>query len=234
LALRPIDNETFYREVDEELRRDQLKTYWERFGKLFIAGVVLILAAIGGLIWWQNHKQVVAGERGAQLIGAFDDIAAGNKAAAGPKLDELAKSGSDGYRAAALLTKADLLIEGGHTDQAAAQMSAVASDTGLPQQYRDLAVVRATALQFDKLKPQAVIDKLKPFAVAGHAWFGSAGEMSAIAYLKMNRPQDAGRLYAAMAKDKSVPDSIRSRSAQMASSLGVDAVQPAQNGQEGQ
>src|SRR3712207_8067367 len=55
-ALRPVDNESFYREVDEELRRDQMKTYWERFGKLVIAGVVLLLALIGGYIWWQNQR----------------------------------------------------------------------------------------------------------------------------------------------------------------------------------
>ena len=62
LAIRPDDNETFYREVDEELRRDQMKTYWERYGKLVIAGVVLLLAAIGGFIWWQNQQEVKAGE----------------------------------------------------------------------------------------------------------------------------------------------------------------------------
>ncbi|MBV8685556.1 MAG: tetratricopeptide repeat protein [Alphaproteobacteria bacterium] len=234
MALRPIDNETFYREVDEELRRDQLKTYWERFGKLAIAGVVLILAAIGGAIWWHNHQQVVAGERGTELVAAFDDIAGGNKAAAGPKLDALAKSGSDGYRAAALLTKADLAIEAGNIDAAAAQMQAIADDKDLAQPYRDLATVRATALRFDKLPPQAVVDRLKPLAAPGNPWFGSAGEMVAIAYLRLNRPQEAAKLYAAMARDKQVPDSIRTRSVQMAGSLGVDAVQQgAGAGQEG-
>jgi hypothetical protein len=235
LALRPIDNETFYREVDEELRRDQLKSYWERYGKLAIAGLVLILAAIGGAIWWQNQRTLKAGERGVQLVSAFDDIAAGNKAAAAGKLDALAKSNVDGYRAAAQLTQADLAIEAGKLDEAARRMKAIADDTGLDPAYRDLATVRMTALEFDKLPPQAVIGRLKPYAVAGNPWFGSAGEMVAIAYLRLNRPQEAARLYSALAKDKQVPDSIRSRSLQMAGSLGVDAVQtsPAGAAQEG-
>src|SRR5688572_33430621 len=88
-----------------------MKTYWERFGKLVIAGVVLVLAAIGGFIWWQNQKEVKAGERSEALISAFDDVAAGRKNAAVPKLDRLVESGADGHRAAALLTKADLAIE---------------------------------------------------------------------------------------------------------------------------
>jgi hypothetical protein len=225
LALRPTDNETFYREVDEELRRDQMKSYWERFGKLIIAGVVLVIAAIGGFIWWQNQKQVKAGEQSAALVEAFDDVAAGRKAPALAKLDGLAKSGADGHRAAALLTKADLAIEGKDLKGAAALYKQVADDEGLARPYRDLALVRMTAVELDTLAPQAVIDRLKALAVPGNPWFGSAGEMVALSHLKQGRPQQAAGVFAAMAKDKKLPDTVRSRATQMAGSLGVDAVQ---------
>ena len=225
MALRPTDNETFYREVDEELRRDQMKSYWERFGKLIIAGVVLVIAAIGGIIWWQNQKEVKAGERSATLVEAFEDVAAGRKKAAIPKLDGLVDSGSDGHRAAALLTKADLAIEADDLKGAAALFKRVADDSGLAQPYRDLALVRMTAVEFDTLPPQAVIDRLKGLAVAGNPWFGSAGEMVALAYIRQNKPQQAAGIFAAMAKDKKLPDTLRSRATQMAGSLGVDAVQ---------
>ena len=234
MALKPVDNESFYREVDEELRRDQMKTYWERFGKLVIAGVVLLLAMIGGFIWWQNQKEVKAGERSETLVAAFDDVAAGRRTAALPKLDEVAKSGSGGHRAAALLTKADVAIESGDLKGAAATFKQVADDGGLAQPYRDLALVRMTAVELDTLPPQAVIDRLKGLAVAGNPWFGSAGEMVALSYLKLNKPQQAAGVFAAMAKDKKLPDTLRSRASQMAGSLGVDAVQdPADATQEG-
>jgi hypothetical protein len=225
LALRPVDNESFYREVDEELRRDQMKTYWERFGKLVIAGVVLLLALIGGYIWWQNQKEVKAGERSATLVEAFDDVAAGRKKAAIPKLDALVESGSDGHRAAALLTKADIAIEAKDLKGAAALYRQVADDSGLARPYRDLALVRMTAVELDTLPPQAVIDRLKGLAVPGNPWFGSAGEMTALSYLKQGKPQQAAGIFAAMAKDKKLPDTLRSRATQMAGSLGVDAVQ---------
>ena len=227
MALRPADNESFYREVDEELRRDQMKTLWERYGKLAIAGIVLVLAAIGGFIWWQNQQVVKAAERGEELISAFEDIAARRKAAAVGKLDSLAKSGSEAHRAAALLTKADLAIEDGNLKGAAATFRQVADDEALARPYRDAALVRMTALELDSLPPQAVVDRLKGLAVAGNPWFGSAGEMVAISYLKLNKPQQAGALFAAMAKDRKLPDTLRSRATQMAGSLGVDAVQEA-------
>lgn len=227
MALKPIDNETFYREVDEELRRDQLLGYWKRYGKLMILGVILFIAAIGGVIWWLNQRELHSGDRGETLITAFEDVAAGKTAPAQAKLDQLSKSGVEGYRVASILTQADMASDANQADKAVGLFRQVADDSSLPQPYRDLATVRMTALQFDKLPPQQVISRLKPLAVAGTPWFGSAGEMVAIAYLKLNRPQDAGKLFAAIVKDKKVPESIRSRAEQMASSLGVDTGQDA-------
>jgi hypothetical protein len=58
--------------------------------------------------------------------------------------------------------------------------------------------------------------------------------MVAMSYMKLNKPADAARIFAAMAKDKQVPDSIRSRAVQMAGSLGLDAIdEPAVALQEG-
>jgi len=225
LALKPIDNETFYREVDEELRRDQLLGYWKRYGKLMIAGVILFIAAIGGVIWWMNQRELNAGTRGETLVTAFEDIAAGKKGDAQKKLDALSKSGVEGYRVASLLTQADMASDANQPDKAIALFRQVAEDQSVAQPYRDVATVRMVALQFDTLPPQQVIDRLKPLAVPGGPWFGSAGEMVASAYLKLNRPQEAGKLFAAIAKDKKVPDSLRSRAQQMAGSLGVDAIQ---------
>jgi hypothetical protein len=227
LAITPRDNEAFYREVDEEVRRDQLKSYWQRYGKATIAGMVLLIAALGGFFWWQQHKEVKAGEQGAELSSAFEDIAARNKTAALPKLDRLAKSDTPGYRVAAQMTKADLAIEAGDLAAAAAAFRAIAGDDDYAKPYRELATIRLTALEFDRLPPQTVIDRLKLHAVPGNPWFGSAGEMVAISYLKLNKPRDAARIFAAMAKDQKVPESIRSRAVQMAGSLGVDAIQDA-------
>lgn len=234
MAIKPVDNESFYREVDEELRRDQMRSWWDRYGKLAIVGVVLLLAAIGGYIWWQNQQEQKAGERGETLIAAFEDVSSGNKAAAQEKLDRLAEADSPGYRAAALITKADLAIEANDLDAAARLFQQIADDEDFAAPYRELATVRMTALQFDKLPPQAVVDRLKSLAVPESAWFGSAGEMVAISYLKLDKPQDAARIFAQLAKDRKVPQSIQARAVQMAGSLGIDAIQdPSGESQEG-
>jgi len=233
VALKPVDNETFYREVDEELRREQMKTTWQRNGKWIIAGVVLLLAAIAGYLYWQNHQQEQAGKRGEDLSAVFEDIQAGKMKGAEPRLDAIAKEGGPGYRAAALLTKADLAIVQNNVPAAVALFKTLAEDEGLPAPYRELALIRQTAAEYDALQPTVVIQRLKPLAVAGNPWFGSAGEMVALAYLKQQKNADAARIFAAMAKDQSIPASIRSRSVQMAGALGVDAVQQGETKESG-
>lgn len=230
MAIKPRDNESFYREVDEELRRDQVRSYWERYGKLFIAGVLLLLAAIAGYLWWQNQQRVEAGKQAAQLIQAMDEAEAGNKAAAGPKLDSLAKSDSPGYRAAALLSKASLAIQANDLAGAAALYRQMADNAEFARPYRDLALVRLTHIEFDALmngKAQTVIDRLKPLAVAGNPWFGSAGEMVGIAYMKLNKPREAAAVFSALAKDAKAPGSIRDRARDMAESLGTGPIEGA-------
>jgi hypothetical protein len=64
---------------------------------------------------------------------------------------------------------------------------------------------------------------MESLANPGEPWFGSAGELTAAALIKEGKIQEAGRLYAAFSKDKTVPDTIRARSVQIASTLGVDA-----------
>ena len=79
-------------------------------------------------------------------------------------------------------------------------------------------------MQFDTIPPAEVVERLKPLAVPGNPWFGSAGELVGIAYLKQNKPDLAGPLFSAIAQDESVPESLRARSRQISGLLGVDAI----------
>ena len=224
MAIKPVANDSFYREVDEELRKEQLTGWWKRYGWLAVAGVVLLFAAIAGFIWWQGEKERRAGVHAEQLLKVFEDVQAGRTQSADAQLDKLAEDGSDGYRAAALLTKADVALAANKEAAAVAGFKSVAEDGDLPEPYRNLALIRQTAVEYDKLPPAAVIERLRPLAQAGKPFFGSAGEMTAIAYLKLGKPQQAAPIFAAMAKDRTLPESMRARAVQMAGALGVDTV----------
>lgn len=223
MAEPPEYNQTFLREVDEDLRRDQMRDFGKRYGGWVVAAVALFLIASGGFIWWQQHKLQRSEQHTEQLAQIFKNIGAGNPGTAPQQLDELSESGDKSMRATAMFTRAALALQQNDVKLATAKFRQIAEDSSLPQPYRDAALLRQTAIEFDSLQPQQVVSRLSPLAKPGNPWFGSAGEMTALALIKQGQKAQAGQLFAAIAKDKGVPDSIRSRAVQIAGTLGVDA-----------
>ena len=223
MALPTDSSETFAREVDENLRRDRFQDFVRNYAKWVAAALVLFLVASGGWIYWQHRQEQAAADESEKLHAAFKDIAAGQQQNVPQRLQELSRSGNDAVRASAILTEAAVALEKNDRSKAIARYRALAADGGLPDIYRDVATIRGTALEFDTLSPDQVITRLEPLAKPGNPWFGSAGEMTAMAKLKQGKKAEAARLFAAVAADKQVPDSIRSRAVQIAGTLGVDA-----------
>ena len=225
MALPPNANaEVFMREVDEEVRRDRMTQFWTRWGKVAIAAIVLGLAALAGVLYWQHRSREAAGAAGEQLQAAYDALGQGRMDKAQAPLAELAASDRDVYRALARFTEADIVLQRNDLKGAAAKFAEVANDSGQAQPIRDLALIRQTAAEFDTLKPQDVVERMRPLAVPGNAWLGSAGEMMAVAQLRLGQRQAAGQLFGRIARDQDVPETLRQRAVQMAGVLGVDAV----------
>jgi hypothetical protein len=224
LAQPPDITETFVREVDENLRRDRMRDLGQKYAGWMTAAVVLFLAASGGFIYWKNYKAQQNAKQVEQLAQVFTDIGAGKLGASSQqKLDSMAKDSGKAVRATALFARAALALQNGDTKLATAKYREIAADDSLPQPFRDAALVRQTAIEFDSLKPEEVIRRLQPLAKKGEPWFGSAGEMTAIALLNQGKSKEAGALFGEIAADKQVPDEMRARAVQIASTLGVDA-----------
>ena len=223
MALPTDPAESFVREVDENLRRDQARDFLKQNGPWIIGAILLFLAGVAGWLYWQDRQVKQAEAETEQLSAIMTDIGAGQGARAAKRLEPLTDSSADGVSAAARLTKAAVALETADRKSAIAEYRSLMDDKGLAQPYRDLATVRLTALEFDQMKPEDVIARLQPLAVAGNPWFGSAGEMTAMALLKQGKKAEAGRMFAAIAADKKVPETIRSRAVQIAGTLGVDA-----------
>ena len=222
MAQPPDISDTFVREVDENLRRDQLRDFLKSYGGWLIAALVLFLAASGGFIWWQQHKQQRSEAEVEQLAQVYKDIGVGNSTKAPQQLDDLAQSGSEGVRVTALFARAALAIQQNDTKLAISKYKEIAGDTGFPKPYRDAALIRQTALEFDQVQPQEIITRLEPLAKPGEPWFGTASEMTALALIKQGKKAEAGRIFAVLAKDKDVPGTIRNRAIQIGGGLGVD------------
>jgi hypothetical protein len=232
VALRPIPedqqqklkDEALLREVDDAYREQQVAELARRYG--VPAGIALVLALVlfGGYLFWHSQREGDREQRSEELVKALDAIDAGNFDTAAPMLEKLVADGSDGGQTAARMLQAGVALRQGRDGDAVRLYGQIRADADAPQSYRDLATVREVAASFDSMDKAEVVKRLKPLAVPGKAWFGSAGELLAMAYLDQNRRDLAGPLLAQIAKDEDAPQSLRSRARQVAGVLGVDAI----------
>jgi hypothetical protein len=223
LALPPDTAESFVREVDENLRRDQMAARAKRFGGVAIAAVLLFLIAVAAYLYWQERQRKQAEAATEQLTLTLQDVGANRMAAAPAQLDALRQSDAEGVKAVAGLSRAALALQQGDRKLAATVYAEIAANDELAKPFRDLALVRGTALDYDALKPDEVIARLQPLATPGQPFFGSAGEMVGMALIAKGQKPAAAQLFAKIAADASVPDSLRTRAVQVAGSLGFDA-----------
>ena len=215
------------REVDDAVRQGDMESFMARFGKPLAIGVVALLLAFGGYLYWQHQQELALERDGEVIVTALDQVQAGNLGEADEQLAGLA--GSDNAAAAqARLLRAGLAAEQGNADEAATLFAAVADDGDAPQALRDLARIREVSTRYDSMEPAQVISMLQPLAAPGRPFFASAGELVAHAYLKQGNRDEAGALFAQIARDENTPESARTRMLNMAGILGVDAVDDVQ------
>lgn len=217
------EKDALLREVDEAVRQDEVGTIVRKHGWKIGGGLALALAAFGGWLFWTDRQEARLEEKSEQLVTALDQLDAGQIEAADKQLADLSQ-GSSATAVSARLTRAAIALRQNRRQDAVNLLESIASDADAPRAYRDLATIRVVAVQFDQMQPQQVIDRLKPLATPGNPWFGSAGELVAMAYLAQGKEELAGPLFAAIAKDENVPQTLRSRTRQLAGLLGYDAV----------
>lgn len=221
---RAAEDDVLLREIDEAVRKSELEDFGQKWGKLLIAGLVLLMLAFGGYLYWQSRQEAELERQSEQLVAALDQVEAGNLKTAYDQLEPLA-IGAEGVAGAnARLLRAGIASQQGRADEAAKLFGEVAGDDSAPQAIRDLARIREVTTRYDSMKPAEVVAALGPLAAPGNPFFASAGELVAHAYLDMGKKAEAGALFAQIAQEEGAPEGLRSRARQMAGLLGVDAI----------
>jgi predicted negative regulator of RcsB-dependent stress response len=111
LALPTDSSETFIREVEENYRRDRARDFFKTYGKWVIAGIVLFLGIVAGLIYWEEHSRKQSAEESVEMQKIFTDIGQGKTQTVPQRLQALEKSGADATRATAMLAEAAVALE---------------------------------------------------------------------------------------------------------------------------
>ncbi len=203
-----MSDESLFREVDEEVRQEQYKKLWDKFGKYFVALCVIIVVSVAGVKGYQYY-QVKQSEAAAVVY--FDAV----KRAADGKYEDalkaLAAIKHPGFKQLGQLQQASVLAEQGKAKEAVAAFDAVAADAAVDASLRDLARIRAGYLLADSLKPDELISRLGSFDREGQVWRQAAREIFGLAAYRTGDYSMADRYMNANFADPETPQDMRQR-----------------------
>jgi len=207
------------REVDEELRREQLLKLWERYGTYIVAAAILLIAAIGGYKFWDHRRQLAAEAAGARFSLAGREIQHNNKAEAEKTLEDIARSSPAGYAALARLKLAAAAREAGRTAEALATYETLAKEGGTDPLLADYAQLQAALLALDNASWTEMQNRLNGLMTDNNPWRYSARELLALAALKVGKAEEARAEYQHLMGDRGTPPGIAERARMMMAML---------------
>lgn len=199
-----------FNEIDDELRKEQLKKFWDKYSVYIVALAVLIVAGVGG---WRGYEYL-ATQKAYKASASFDaasTLSDDNKhAEAEAAFNALAVDAPNGYRSLARLRAAGEAA----TRHAAAGVKlydAIAADSSVGAHERSLATVRAAALLVDSASYDDMVKRLEASTQPGSIYRHSARELLALSAWRAKNPTEARKWLDMMAEDAETPASLRNR-----------------------
>jgi hypothetical protein len=200
-----------FREVDEDIRREQIKKLWDRFAPYIIGLAVLIVAATAGYRGWEYWRVRQAQTTGDRFLAALDLSAAGKHDDSIAALEKIVVDGSGGYPVLARFRIATEKAEAGDKAGAVAEFDTIATGNA-PAEVRILARLRAALLLVDTTSFADLQSRIGDLASTGNIWRHTAREILGLAAWRGGDYATARKYFDDINVDQEAPQDLRQRS----------------------
>jgi hypothetical protein len=209
-----------FREVDEAVREDRAKILWQRYGRLAVAVVLLIVGGTAGWVWWQDYSLGRQQQATAALAGALGQ-GGGSTLEAADALGSVAATAGGEIAMIARLYEAALLAEAGDREAAVTVYGQVAEDGGVPALWRDYARLMSVLHRIDRGDPATLQAMLGPLGEPDNPWRFTARELAGLLAVRRGEEDRAGEIFAGLADDAAAPAGVRQRARDLAARFGA-------------
>lgn len=203
-------DESFIREVNEEIRSEQMRAIWNRFGRIMIAAGVLVVVGTIGKVAYDHWSATKASESGDRFLAALTLVGQNNDEALAA-LSALESDGHGAYPVLARMRAASLVAERGDAAGAIAAFGAIARDTSVPQALRDAARLRAGYLLVDTGSYDDVSAEVEQLASSQNALRHSAREVLGLSAYKHGDLARAKEWFEQIVADAEGPRNVANR-----------------------
>jgi hypothetical protein len=204
------DNSIF-RELDEEMRREQFLKIWKQYGTYIIAVAAAIPIGVLGYQVYLQQQQSAIEQSGAAYDAAAQLIAGGKPDDARAALDKIAKTGPKGYAALSQLRLAATAVKAGRTADALAVYETMAKDRTVDSLLADFARLQAATLRLDQADWTEMQNRLIDLTDNANPWRFSARELMGLAAFKHGQIEQARKFNELLLGERKVPPQILER-----------------------
>ena len=216
----PDYTDAFINEVSEEVKNDNFKELWNRYGLLIIA---IVAVAVCGAVsferiksWRLQHNQMTT-ETYMDAAHKQD-----NPEAMIAALQKINQSDHGIYGDFARLQIANVLFEQQKDEEAMAMLEALTKDPQVNTEVRQIALVKYATYKVDVMSKQELTKLLQPVLEANNSWTPLANDLLAMAAIREGDLQTAREIYTRLLTVKYLPDSFKSKIQEMMSSLNTE------------
>jgi len=207
------------REIDEELRREQLLKLWDKYGTYVLAGVVLVVLGVGGWKYYETRQLQANQAASTQYLVALTEFAGKRSAEAQRTLEDLVPNAPPGYAVLARLRLAANDAAEGSTLDAVAAYDRIARDETVDPILQDFARLQIAMLKFDTITFPELRNQLSPLANDRSPWRYSARELLGMGAAKAGFPDEARSHFQRLASDRQAPPGVTERARVMVALL---------------
>ncbi len=205
-----MSDDLLFREVDEEVRRDELEGIWKKYGTLIIAGCLGVILAVGGLKAWQYWEKTQAETGGQEFFAASELVKAGKMKQADDVFAKL-KNNHAGYSVFGQFKQASVKAIAGDKKAAVAEYDALAASPKVSLPLQQLAKIKAAYLLADSSSLEDIKKRVGQFDNADSPWRNAAREIIATAAFAQNDYLTADRKVNEILSDAGATQGARQR-----------------------
>ena len=211
-----MSDDSFIREVNEELRKDQAKALWDRYGPIALVVAVLVVLGTAAFVGYEYWVETRANRSGDDFSQALQLANEGKNDEALGALQALEADGYGAYPILARMRAATVLAAKGDFKGAVAGFDEVSNDNSIPEALRDMARLRAALILVDKGSYADVSSRAEQLTNDTNTLRHSAREALGLSAWKEGRSADALKLFDQISSDDGASRNARQRATLLA------------------
>ena len=213
----PELTDSFIQEVDEDVKNDNLKELWNRYGLFVIAVVVLAVSAavsFDKLQAWQtmrNQNRTETYMAATKLQDSPEETIAA--------LQKISQDNQGIFSDFAKLQIANVLLEENKQEEALAALEKLAGEQQVNSEVKNIALVKLATYKVDTMAYEDLKQLLQPVLIEGNSWMPLAQDLLAMSAIKSGDLENARSIYENILKIKELPEDFRAKIQDMLSSI---------------